>query len=121
MPTSGPKKRRKLFRLWHQDPRCHYCGRDTILVMVPSNHRMPKRLANDPLRATLEHLRSRLHKKRREPIRKGERRIVLACNECNHKKGREDQEALPKSELQKRSGRGPLTYSVDFGAALNGD
>lgn len=105
MAHSG-RNGRKLRNLWIENPKCYYCGRTTILVQVAPKQRMPKKFADFPLRATIEHLRSRLDEKRREPI-KGEddRRLVLACNECNHKRGQEEVANMTKEEIWEMSGK----------------
>jgi hypothetical protein len=100
------KNRRKLVKLWNQDPHCYYCKRKTVLVLMAPDERMPRRFANYALRATLEHLRSRFHPDRQEPVENGEVRIVLACNECNQKKCTEEMAGQNLEELWVRSGRG---------------
>ena len=85
------KNGKKLRKLWTDDPKCYYCKRTTVLVQVASNERMPKTFAEYPLRATIEHLRSRFDETRQDPIQdENDRRIVLACNECNFKRGIEE-------------------------------
>lgn len=101
------RNRRKLVRLWMEDPHCHYCKRKTVLVLMAPEERMPRRFSNYPLRATLEHLRSRLHPDRHEPIQQdGERRIVLACNECNQAQNTKEMDGLSREELWERSKKG---------------
>lgn len=82
-------------RLWHADPRCHWCGRRTILT--PPRANMKKLKVQPPNLATVDHLRSRRDPTRQEPTARGdERRRVLACWECNQKRGLAP--SVPKEE-----------------------
>jgi hypothetical protein len=57
--------------------------------------------------ATLDHIYSRLHPKRLTKPEPGERRYVMACSQCNCRRGREDVRALGLAEQHRRSGRYP--------------
>lgn len=103
---SGKNRRKRLIKLWTEDPHCHYCKRKTVLVLMAPEERMPRRFSNYPLRATLEHLRSRLHPERQEPVSNGEQRIVLACNECNQAQNIKEMAGLSLEELWERSKKG---------------
>jgi len=107
MPHNGRNRRRLLTR-WLADSRCHYCGKPTILILIAPQQRMPGRFANYKLRATLEHLRSRLHNGRQEPA-DGQQRIVLACHACNQAANNRETAELSLDELWRRSGRGKQT------------
>jgi len=108
IPDMVSKNRRKrLIKLWTEDPHCYYCKRKTVIVLMAPEERMPRRFSNYPLRATLEHLRSRLNPSRQEPISNGnEQRIVLACNECNQAQNTKEMDGLTREELWERSKKG---------------
>ena len=82
--TREQKKKR-----YDKNPFCHWCGRRMILLSVG----MLKFYRNNPppLTCTTEHLRNKF-----DPLRKNkqlslvETRRVLACKECNEKRGWED-------------------------------
>jgi 5-methylcytosine-specific restriction endonuclease McrA len=82
--------------MWQENPHCYYCGVLTIWVTRSGG----KAKSNE---ATIEHLRSRYHKDRREPAGKNERRLVLACYKCNHEKNEEEQKSVPIEERRRRS------------------
>lgn len=94
-------KRRRLLGLFARDPHCHWC-RCSVVIMprVPKLKNMPDNAA------TLDHLRSRFHPRRQEPVRYGERRIVLACNACNQRRCQEEQRQIGAEELRRRSENG---------------
>ena len=72
----GARQRR---RLHAADPRCHYCGVETVLDPPVS-----WKATTFPQLATVEHLRPRTHPLRQEPMQvANERRHVLACWRCN--------------------------------------
>lgn len=63
--------------LWWRDPACLWCGRVTRL-----DH------ANGaPLAATLDHLKSGPGRDRQRDMRRHLPATVLACYECNHRRG----------------------------------
>lgn len=69
---------RRKVRLWLSDPRCHWCGRVTVLASLIGKRRQFAELA------TIDHLYSRLHPLRSAPKRHPrEERTVIACHECN--------------------------------------
>jgi hypothetical protein len=63
------RKRRRRETLWHEDPRCFWCGKVTVLTDAKQRNA-----------ATIDHLYSKLH-----PDRKGNglTDTVLACRKCN--------------------------------------
>ena len=99
------RNRKRLMKLWLENPNCYYCGKPTVLVQVAPKQNMPLRFSNFPLRATLEHLRSKLHKKRREPNHTSEARTVLACNQCNNQQSQKEVANLGIEEVHRRSGK----------------
>ena len=84
-------------KLWQQDPRCHWCRRETKLLNIP-------RISGeaDPLMATLDHLKSRYSLERFVKPKNGEMRKVLSCYECNIQRAREEEKKLSKEELIRR-------------------
>lgn len=84
-------------RLWKENSRCHWCGRETKLLNIPEiKGPAPADLA------TVDHLVSRLCIQRW--VKRGNTK-VLACYECNVKRAAKETAALSKEEL-KRRGRG---------------
>jgi hypothetical protein len=69
---------RALQRLWEQDPRCYWCGRNTVLGAYRRGDKyLPARDG-----ATRDHLITRNHA---EP---GQHRpVVLSCADCNNRRG----------------------------------
>jgi len=60
--------------------------------------------------ATLDHLRDRNHPDRLVPAR-GEQRLVIACWQCNHDRGRSSEAAQPIESLWEKSKRRPLSLT----------
>jgi hypothetical protein len=54
-------------------------------------------------RATIDHLLTRFDEGKQTPPKEGEPRTVLACQKCNHRRGKEREAQEPIEELQKRS------------------
>jgi hypothetical protein len=70
-----------------QDGRCWYCNEPMIVTRLkPGEHPHPRM-------ETIEHRYSKLNPMRyeRQPQSDGRRRLLLACFECNQRRGREDQ------------------------------
>ncbi len=84
-------------KLHAQNPRCHWCGRVTVLTNVKEIKGQP-----DPLMATIDHLISRYDVRRWVKAGPDEKRKVLACFECNNKRASEESKRLPPGELSKR-------------------
>lgn len=97
------KNRRRI--LFERDPHCHWCGCLTVLLAYPNSaaRSWPKNAA------TVDHLDSRLSPRRN--YAGGEERTVLACRECNHRRGAAEEQALGHEELRRRSCR-PEPISV---------
>ena len=89
-------------RLWLKNPYCHWCGCLTVLLPPESKRKyFPSNMA------TIDHVRSRLHPARREPVYGEERRHVLACRQCNQRRCDEEQKQLSIEELRRRSQLSP--------------
>ena len=87
-------------KLYEQNPCCCYCGCHTILTdikSIPSGQSLP------PNAATIEHRVSRFSPYRWKKKRKGERRKVISCYECNHDRSVQETLCLSRSEVLKRS------------------
>jgi hypothetical protein len=100
--SSARGRRAKRLRLWSMDTRCYWCRRVTVLPKgaegrIPGT---PKNLA------TLDHMYNRLDPLRKEPYNGGF--AVLACWECNQKRGKQFKAELKKQKQQaKAQGRRP--------------
>ena len=82
--ASGGKFTRRRLRLWKDNPHCYWCGIETVLA--DGERPLP------PDAATLDHIRSRFVPERAQKDGKWRQGIiVLACNECNHERGRMEQ------------------------------
>jgi len=79
---SREQRRRRLIKLHRLDCRCFWCKRPTVLVISDRS------TVNFPRRATIDHLDHKLSGRRRPGPR--EPRTVLACFECNQRRGAED-------------------------------
>lgn len=103
----GPRKRRRLLKLWEADPRCHWCQQPTIIIFRPQrvDGGVIKRLPVLPNEATTDHLNDRYGE--RPVVTDGTETTVLSCYECNHRRGQEATAARPIEELWKRSGSYP--------------
>lgn len=71
-------------RLWRKDPRCHWCGVETILPIGD-----PRSFQSHT--ATIDHLRSKFDGDRTVPNMEYERRRVLACLKCNGERSAKEQ------------------------------
>ena len=84
--------------LWQKDDKCHWCKRHTILTHEPNLRGKP-----NPLMATIDHVVSRYCISRWILKKKGQKRKVLACYECNHKRSVQETLGLSRAEILKRS------------------
>jgi 5-methylcytosine-specific restriction endonuclease McrA len=73
MSMDSRRRRRRRETLWHEDPRCFWCGKLTVLTDAKQRNA-----------ATLDHLYSRSHPKRKSS---GVAETVLACRACNIQRG----------------------------------
>ena len=98
--TQRMKRRKK--RLWEENEgRCYWCGVQTILGNRGGG-RSPKQYA------TIDHLRSRYHPARCEPVFNApEPRTVLSCYARNNKRAKIEQQHMPIQELWRRSNSRP--------------
>jgi hypothetical protein len=85
-------------QLFTEDPRCHWCNRVTKLICE-------KALSSDadPLMATIDHVVSRYYLHRWVKRKKGQKRKVLACYECNHNRSIQETLCLSRAEVLQRS------------------
>lgn len=91
--------RRQRYRMWKENPACHWCGRETIFV---ENPHLQKNLKDNT--CTIDHLHSRLQPDLR---RSGYNRHFLACWKCNNDRARAEDKTLPLEEKRRRAGRYP--------------
>ena len=90
--------------MWSENPKCNWCKKDTILLMrAPSQIRGVGKVRPREDEATIDHLFSRYNPDRQTPNLKNEKRLVLACWQCNQNRGKEESAAQPIEELHKRS------------------
>tara|TARA_Y100000034_G_C6860043_1_gene391303 strand:- start:289 stop:654 length:366 start_codon:yes stop_codon:yes gene_type:complete len=98
------RRRRRLLNLWEKDPHCCYCGCPTVLLFRSYKHANGKDYIHPrDDEATIEHLRSRWHPQRQDPVLPGEERTSLSCWKCNNEKGAEDERNQGILVLQARS------------------
>jgi hypothetical protein len=81
-------------QLHAEDPKCHWCQRETTLTNIKHIKGKP-----DPLMATIDHVISRLDPRRWVKRQEGEVRKVLACFECNNNRSQAEVASLSKEEL----------------------
>lgn len=94
-------------RMWRANPHCYWCGVETVLIEGHHGQQKPSNMA------TIDHLYSRLHPLRHTQPRRGgggERRLVLACDECNQRRARAEEQRLSMDEKHRRSGRAPMSH-----------
>lgn len=98
---SGARKRKQVWAIWErQGGKCYWCAREIFLRFRSGGG------AAFPDEATLDHLDDKFSEERgQHPT---EFRRVVACNDCNERRGREAQERAGIDELRRRSGRGNI-------------
>lgn len=98
--TRRAKRRRQLFK--RQKGKCFWCP--TQMVLVEGEH-----LKHQPANlATIDHLHDRFHPLRGTDNHRGLQRWVLACHECNQRRGKEMYaKHVPIEEQRQRSKRTP--------------
>ena len=102
--SRSKRLRRQRERMWKENPHCHWCGIETVLIPYGA------KVKQENNAATIDHLRDKYNpEKRQEPNLNNETRRVLACFSCNVRRSAEATAKLPKEELWRRSGRFPLT------------
>ena len=96
---SGTKLlKRRRDKLFSENPYCYWCG---CVVIHPET--IERKETQPKNMATIDHLRDRLNSSRTEPNPNREIRTVLSCKDCNEKRSRESEKALPIEELRIRS------------------
>ena len=85
-------------KLFQEDDRCHWCKRHIHLTNISRIEGTA-----DPLMATIDHVVSKLYLHRWKQKKKGQKRKVLACYECNHKRSVQETLSLSRAETLKRS------------------
>lgn len=93
--SPAKQKRKQRFKLWQEDPRCHWCG----IITQWSSKKLIKQISNKtvkqpPNMATLDHLYSRFHPDRKITTPDIKRRF-LSCYKCNHARGFFDDQRRP--------------------------
>ena len=91
-------KKELRLQLWETDPHCYWCGKLTIWIDL--SKRVKKQEWKDA--ATIDHLYTRYEMEMRKT---NGNPVVLACQECNHRRGAEATKAQPIEELWKRAGQ----------------
>ncbi len=93
--------RRRLNRLWAEDPNCRFCHKPTLHPIFYTDREKRKLGIRDKL-ATIEHLDSK-----NNPLRgtypTDEPRTTLACWRCNNDRNRAEQESIPIEIKQEAS------------------
>jgi hypothetical protein len=87
-------------KLHAENPYCYYCGCLTVLTnikAIESGKSLP------PNSATIEHLVSRYNIFRWVKKKKGTRRKVIACYQCNHGRSIQETLCLSRKEVLERS------------------
>lgn len=79
MSSNIRKRREKLFI--EQNQMCHWCGIKTLLPKRGKKSEQPDNMA------TVDHLRTKLEKNRKEPNPTNKPRTVLSCRKCNLERG----------------------------------
>lgn len=101
--SRGRRQAARLKKLWEADPKCHWCGKPTVLILVPPGVAIGGRVFNA---ATIDHLRSRLDPNRQEPNSGVDIRTVLACWRCNQQRNDFEQASISVEELRRRAKNG---------------
>jgi hypothetical protein len=82
------RKAERLWKWWSLDPRCHWCGRETLIHLGAPGSRK--------LAATIDHIITKR-------MGRGHRgKPVLACNGCNQQRCKDEQAMLSKRRLAPR-------------------
>ena len=101
MPTSDKRRKEILFA---RHPFCYWCGKEVKIYSYKHHGKSPLDMA------TLDHLRTRYNPER-QILSPHKEQTVLACWECNHRRGEEDTKNIPIEELHRRSGKNILINS----------
>ncbi|MCI0391869.1 MAG: hypothetical protein MOB07_24265 [Acidobacteria bacterium] len=93
--------------MWRHDPRCYWCGVQTILRPLHIPHEPLPPAIRDRV-ATLDHVRARHHPDRLKRPESGDVLHVLSCWRCNNERDRQQLQAKPKEYLHDKCGNKPL-------------
>lgn len=93
-----------MLKLWHQDKRCHWCQRETIIIFRPPSVDM-KKFPSPDNEATIDHLIDRYDG--RVQVH-GLEITVLACTKCNNLRNIEKTATMPIENLWERARNGPI-------------
>lgn len=92
-------------RLWQLNPRCRWCGVETVLVTVSQAELPDRKLPANA--ATIDHLRTKLKPEYRAICpssmprhRRQEPRTVLACYKCNQQRNKQQMTDLRKQKAK---------------------
>lgn len=99
------------YRLWLNNPRCHYCG--MVTIYKPAHQKMEITPSERPRLATIDHIRPRHHPDRLKPQEPGEVLHVLACNQCNNDRDKRELAEKPKEWFEENGGQAPLYKRSD--------
>jgi 5-methylcytosine-specific restriction endonuclease McrA len=95
--------RKRRANLWTKDPHCFWCGKLTVNDGENSSDS-----------ATIDHIRSKLHPLRKEPIYGSQIRLVLACKDCNNARAYYENQTLGIPELRARAERYGQKFDFNF-------
>jgi 5-methylcytosine-specific restriction endonuclease McrA len=91
----------RILNLWRQNPRCYWCNRLTVLIFRPPGMlRTQCRFRGDE--ATIDHLVTRYDGRQQTH---GQEMTVMACRDCNGRRGASREAQVPLEELRRRSRR----------------
>lgn len=93
MTEEAPKRKKMREMLYDEDPRCHWCGRKTVLTHTDGGI-LPKDAA------TVDHLYCRLDPRR---YMSDTPKVVLACFECNNERSKKQNRSYLKKLHRKPS------------------
>jgi hypothetical protein len=85
-------------KLYEENPFCYWCKEPVILTNESNLHGHP-----NPKMATIDHVVSRFYPHRWLKRKKGQKRKVLACYECNHNRCVQETLCLSRHEILQRS------------------
>ena len=94
-------QRRQRYRLWKQNPKCHWCNVETIYI---ENFHLQTDLRQQNIWATIDHLYSRLTPELRQS---GNNKHILSCWKCNNDRNNKELQSIPIEHRRKISGRFP--------------
>lgn len=87
-------------KLFAENNKCYYCNCQMILTNIK---KIPHGQTLPPNAATIEHIISRYHLHRWVKRKRGQKRKVLACYQCNHGRSTQETLCLSRMEILERS------------------